>query len=67
MQKGSTPYAHVHDVQTNIPILDYSRQASQRYTIYKHMQGTKPQHAKGQVTNNVNNLSTSYRKEAHWI
>ena len=22
---------------------------------------------KGQVTFNVNNLSTSYRKEAHWI
>ena len=36
-------------------------------TIYKRMQGTKPQHAKGQAPNNVNNLSISYRKEAHWI
>ena len=67
MQKGSTQYSHVHDVQTNIYILDYSRQANWKHNIYKHMQGTKPKHAKGQVTFNVNNLSTSYRKDEHWI
>ena len=38
-----------------------------KHNIYKHMQGTKPKHEKGQVTFNVNYLSTSYRKEAHWI
>ena len=31
------------------------------------MKGTKPKHANGQVTFNVNNLSTSYRKQEHWI
>ena len=67
MHKGSTHDTHVHDVQTNIHILDYSSEANWKHIIYKHMQGTKPTHAKGQVTFNVNNLSTSYRKEVHWI
>ena len=31
------------------------------------MQGTKPTHAKGQVTFNVNELSSCYRKEEQWI
>ena len=61
MRKGSTHDTQVHDVQTNI------HKEIWRHIIYKHMQGTKPEHAKGQVTFNVNNLSTSYRKEAHWI
>ena len=38
-----------------------------KHNIYKRMQGTKPQHAKGQAPNNVNSLSISYGKEAHWI
>ena len=64
---GSTQDSHVYDEQTNIPILDFSRSANWKHNIYTHMQGTKPKHAKGQVTFNVNSLSTSYRKEAHWI
>ena len=31
------------------------------------MLGTKPKHARDIVTFNVNNGSTSYRKEEHWI
>ena len=31
------------------------------------MQVTKPTHAKGLVTFNVNELSICYRKEGHWI
>ena len=31
------------------------------------MQGTKPTHAKGRVTFNVNELSSCYRKEEQWI
>ena len=67
MHKGSLNETHVHEVQTNIHKLDYSRKAIWRHDTYKHMQGTKPKHAKGQVTFNVNNLTTSYCKEAHWI
>ena len=64
---GSTQDTHLYDVQTNIHILDYSRKANWKHNIYKHMQGTKPKHAKGLVTFNVNNLSASYHKEGHWI
>jgi hypothetical protein len=32
-----------------------------------HILGTKPKHAKGQVTYNIRKWRTSYRKEAHWI
>ena len=45
--KGSTQLSHVHDVQTNIHILDYSRQANWKHNIYKDMQGTKLKHAIG--------------------
>jgi len=31
------------------------------------MLGTKLKHARDTVTFNVNNASTSYRKEEHWI
>ena len=66
MKIGSTQHSHIHDVQTNIHKIDYSIYVDWKHNIYKHMQGTKPQHAKGQVTNNVYNSSTSYRKEEHW-
>ena len=65
--KGPTQGTKVHDMQTNFHILDYPRQENQKHNIYNNMQGTKPKHAKGQVTFNVNKLCTSYRKEAHWI
>ena len=64
---GSIQHSHIHGVQPNIHKIDYSRYVDWKHNIYKHMQGTKPKHAKGKVTFNVNNLSTSYRKEAHWI
>ena len=67
MKIGLTQQSHIHDVQTNIHIIDYSRYVNWKHNIYQHMQGAKPKHAKGQVTFNVNNLSTSYRKEAHWM
>ena len=67
MHKGSTHDTHIHDVQTNIHILDFSRYTNWTHNIYKHMQGTKPKHGKGQVTFNINNLSTNYRREEHWI
>ena len=35
--------------------------------MYKHMQATKPTHAKGLVTFNVNELSICYFKEGQWI
>ena len=31
------------------------------------MLGTKPTHAKGRVTFNVNEFKTRYRKEENWI
>ena len=37
----------------NIYILEYTRYASIRHNIYKHIHGTKPKHAKGQVTYNI--------------
>ena len=51
----------VHDVQTNI-----HKGNLETHHIQTHARN-KAKHAKGQVTFNVNNLSTSYRKEAHWI
>ena len=57
----------MHGVQTNKHILDYSRLASRKHNIYKHMQATKPTHAKGKVTFNLKELSTCYLKEEHWI
>jgi len=56
-----------HTLQTNIHKIDYSIYVDWKHNIYNNMQGTKPKHAKGQVTFNVNNLSTSYRKEANMI
>ena len=65
---GSIQHSHIHGVQTNRHKIDYSRYVDWKHNIYKHMQGTKPKHAKeGQVTYNVNKLSKSYRKKAHWI
>ena len=61
MHKGSTNDTHVHDVQTNI-----NKGNLETHHIQTHaMNNTK--NARGQVTFNVSNLSTSYRKEAHWI
>ena len=61
MHKGSTNDTHAHDVQTNI-----HKSNLETHHIQTHARN-KTKHAKGQVTFNVNNLSTSYRKEAHWI
>jgi hypothetical protein len=49
-------------------ILDYStikQVGSTAYTNTCKIQN--PTHAKGRVTFNVDNLSTCYRKEEHWI
>jgi hypothetical protein len=52
-------------VPNNLPKVEL--QDKQVKAQHKHMVGTKPTHAKGQATFNVNKLSKSYRKEAHWI
>jgi hypothetical protein len=42
-------------VPNNIDILEYTREASIWHNIYKHILGTKPKHARGQVTYNIEN------------